>query len=126
MHTRYRPEREQNAMPKFRVIEGGGPPKDDDPQYRGLTPAEASAALTCFWLASQLVRRTLAGWLVDGKRPTKDDLMSLAQELMATESLVEDLAKGPETDGHSLDGPIRGFQLQLAELNKAQDANNER
>ena len=113
-------------MPKFTVIEGGGPPKNNDPQYRGLTPAEASAALTCFWLASQLVRRTLAGWIVDGKRPTKDHLMLLAQQLMATESWVEDLAKGPETDGHSLDGPIRGLQLQLAELDKGRDANNER
>jgi hypothetical protein len=113
-------------MPKFTVIEGGGSPKDDDPQYRALTPSEASAALTCFWLASQLVRRTLAGWIVDGKRPTKDQLMLLAHQLMATERGVLDLAKGPETDGHSLDGPIRGLQLQLAELDESRDTNNER
>jgi hypothetical protein len=113
-------------MRKFTVIEGGGPPKDDDPQCRTLTPAEQSAALTCFWLASQLVRRRLASWLVAGKRPTKNQLMSLAQHLMATESWVEALAKGPETDGHSLDDVIRGLQSQIAELDKRRDASNKR
>jgi hypothetical protein len=44
---------------------------------------------------------------------------------MATESWVEDLAKGPETDGNSLDGPIRGLELLLAELDKRRDADNE-
>jgi hypothetical protein len=104
-------------MPDFTDIEGRGePPKPP----RSLTPDELVAVVKLFWMTSQLVRRTVADWMVTRKRPTRDDLMWLAQWLDGAETSVEALAEGPETDGHSLDGSIRGVRHFLAKLDSEQ------
>ena len=85
---------------------------------RKLNEAEVRAALTLVTFLAQKTRSTLGKWQQSGKRPSFDAYFELMQELLAAEQAIHGVAKGPPTDGHSLDPMI---DRVLEELRRARE-----
>jgi hypothetical protein len=92
----------------------------EDRSSRALTEIEAIAAINYLYAQVQLVRMTIGGWAFR-KRPIKDEILWLTSEIMDAERTIEELVKGPETDGHLLDAGTAALCRQIEEHQAAID-----
>jgi hypothetical protein len=88
---------------------------------RVLTEIEAVAAINYLYAQLKLARMTIGGWAFFRRPPAKEDMLWLASEFMDAERAIQDLVKGPETDGRSLHAATDALCRQIAEHQAAID-----
>ena len=88
---------------------------------RVLTELEAVAAINYLYAQLKLARMTIGGWAFFRRPPAKEDMLWLASEFMDAERAVQNLVRGPETDGQSLHAATDALYRQIAEHQAAID-----
>lgn len=93
---------------------------DDDPP-RIFTEAEARAAASMFWLATNFARVTVATWAMRENRATKTEAGQLARALLSAETSIGKMLLEPPGDGHSLDYMIDAFGIWTDQVREQHD-----
>ena len=91
-------------------------PQDTNDNQRKPTDAEVRSAFELLFHANMYARRTAVEWSLRKNKPTKDELLTLANDLMAAEEAIMDMFKRPPGDGSSLTNSVRFFAVRNAEL----------
>lgn len=91
--------------------------KNGNDQLRELSEAEARAACVAFWLAATDARKTVASWLLRGKKkPSYEEMFQLCSWLLRTEQTAIDLGHQPDEDPEAFEGLIAYFRRHTATL----------
>lgn len=83
---------------------------------RKFTETEVRGATTMLWLGITKARYTIGGWLRNNHRPPRNELLTVAMFLQATEERLVEALKNDPGNEHPFDETIDRLQKEVDEF----------